>query len=295
MRRFVRFTLLLLIVLLVLPTQAQDDTPIQVTVSILPQQYFVERIGGDRVAVNVMVLPGESPATYEPTAQQLTALSESAAYFGIGVPFEQAWLDRIASANPDMLMVDTTHGIRRIGIQDHGQDLPDDYVAPENADPHIWISPALVAVQADTIYQFLAALDPANRDFYRDNLEAFLADIADLQSETRAALEGVENRNFMVFHPAWGYFADEFGLTMIPIEVGGQEPSARELADLIQQAQDLNVSVIFVQPEFSTTAAETIADQIGGEVALISPLNPNWLDNMYNIAETFAQVLGAQP
>lgn len=298
MRHFARVSLLLLILsfIMVLPVQAQaqDDDVLQVTVSILPQQYFVERIGGDLVSVNVMVLPGESPATYEPTAQQLTALSESAAYFSIGVPFENAWLDRIADVNPDMLMIDTTHGIQRIGMQDHGTDLPADYATPENPDPHVWLSPELVAVQADNIYQFLAALDPANRDFYRENLEAFLADIADLQTNIHETLEGVENRSFIVFHPAWGYFADEFGLTMIPIEVGGLEPSARELADLIQQAQDLDVSVIFAQPEFSTESAETIADQIGGEVMLISPLNPDWLENLRNVAATFAEVLGTQ-
>jgi zinc transport system substrate-binding protein len=296
MRHFSRFTLLLLLLsfLIVLPVQAQDDDLLQVTVSILPQQYFVERIGGDRVAVNVMVQPGESPGTYEPTAQQLIALSESAAYFSIGVPFERAWLDRIADVNPNMLMVDTTHGIQRVGMQDHGADLPDDYVTPEKPDPHVWLSPELVAVQANNIFQFLAALDPANRDFYRENLDAFLADIADLQTDIHETLDGVENRSFIVFHPAWGYFADEFGLTMIPVEVGGQEPSARELADLINQAQGLNVSVIFAQPEFSTTAAQTIADEIGGEVMLISPLNPNWLENMQNVATIFADVLSAQ-
>ena len=296
MRKFVRiaFVLMILSLIFVFPVTAQDDDALQVTVSILPQQYFVERIGGDRVAVNVMVEPGESPGTYEPTAQQLTALSESAAYFSIDVPFERAWLDRIADANPDMLMVDTTHGIQRVGIGDHGVDLPDGYETPPNADPHIWLSPVLVAQQADTIYQFLAALDPANRDFYRENLDAFLADIAMLQDDIRATLEGVESRNFIVFHPAWGYFADDFDLTMIPVEVGGQEPSASELADVIRQAQDLNATVVFAQPEFSTTAAETIASQIGGEVMLISPLNPNWLENMQNVAATFADVLGAQ-
>ncbi|NDJ78408.1 MAG: zinc ABC transporter solute-binding protein [Chloroflexi bacterium] len=296
MRYPIRFMLLLLLlsVIVVLPVQADDDEPLQVTVSILPQQYFVERIGGDHVAVNVMVQPGEFPGTYEPTAQQLIDLSESVAYFSIDVPFERAWLDRFADANPDMLMVDTTQNIQRVGMQDHGTDLPDDYETPENPDVHIWLSPELVAVQAETIYEALAELDPDNETVYRENLDAFLEDIAALQDEINATLDGVENRNFIVFHPAWGYFAGEFGLTMIPIEVGGLEPSARELADLIKQAQDLDVSVIFAQPEFSSESAETIADQIGGEVMLISPLNPDWLENMRSVAATFANVLNAQ-
>jgi zinc transport system substrate-binding protein len=261
-------------------TAPESDAVLMVTVSILPQRFFVERIGGEWVEADVMVLPGDSPATYEPEPAQLKALSEADAYFSIGVPFEGAWLDRIASANRRMLMVDTAEGIDRVGSAD-------------NPDPHIWLSPRLVKIQARTIHEALVALDPAHEDVYRANLDAFTAEIDELDADIRAALADVEQRKFIVFHPSWGYFASDYGLEMISVEVGGQEPSAAELAKLIVQAKRENIRVVFAQPEFSTSAAETIAAEIGGRVLLISPLAEDWLDNIRKVAETFAEVLGS--
>lgn len=263
-------------------TPSESAGTLNVTVSILPQKYFVERVGGERVNVNVMVEPGASPATYEPKPQQLAALSRSAAYFSIGVAFEDVWLDKIASANPDMLVVDTAAGIERMPMG----------AGAENLDPHIWLSPRLVEVQAQNIYAALAQLDPAHAEDYKANLASFEADVDALDGDIRQTLAGVESRKFIVFHPAWGYFARDYGLEMVPIEVGGQEPSAAELAQVISIAQEEHIRVILAQPEFSTKSAQAIADEIGGQVLLISPLAPDWLDNMRRVADTFAQVLG---
>ena len=269
-----------------------------VTVSISPQKYFVERIGGDLVDVNVMVEPGVSPHTYEPKPEQLRALSRSAAYFRIRVEFERAWMDRIVSANPDMLIVDTTEGIERMSITAHehheGEEEEEEeahHEEAENPDPHVWLSPALVKVQAETIAETLIELDPEHESIYRENYETFVADIEELEREIGSTLDGIEKRSFMVFHPSWGYFARDFDLEMIPIEVGGQEPSAAELAALIEEAEEEDVKVVFAQPEFRTRDAETIAEEIGGEVLLISPLAEDWLDNMRRVADTFASAL----
>ncbi len=259
---------------------AQPDK-LQVTVSILPQQYFVDRVGGEHVYVNVMVRPGESPATYEPKPEQLQALSASAAYFTIGVAFEQAWMSRIAAANPEMHIVDTTQGIERLPLGESAAHL----------DPHIWLSPRLVKIQAQTIYQALIELDPSHQAAYRANLDAFQADIDALDADIRATLEDTQARRFMVFHPSWGYFARDYDLEQIPIQVGGQEPSAAELAELITRAQQAKIRVVLAQPEFSTRAAETIAQEIGGKVLLISPLAPDWLDNMHRVATTFVDAM----
>lgn len=261
-------------------TPASSDA-LRVTVSILPQKYFVERVGGERVIVNVMVEPGASPATYEPKPEQLAALSAADVYFSIGVPFEKAWLARIGAANSEMLMVDSVAGIERMPMG----------ASQENLDPHVWLSPKLVQAQARNIYDALAQLDPAREDAYRANLDSFIADIDALDADIRERLAGVENRKFMVFHPSWGYFARDYGLEMMPIEVGGQEPGAAELAALVAEAREENVKVIFAQPEFSARDAETIADEIDGEVLLISPLAPDWLDNMRRVAEIFAEAL----
>lgn len=266
------------------PTAEPSAGGLTVTVSIVPQKYFVERVGGGRVDVNVMVLPGNNPATYEPRPEQLTALSESAAYFSIGVPFEDAWLEKIAAANAGMVMVDTAAGIERMPMEvDHGH-------GEGPLDPHIWLSPELVKVQAQNIADALAKLDPAHGDEYRANLEVFIADIDELEADIKETLAGASSK-FIVFHPAWGYFAHDFELEMIPIEIGGQEPSAQELAHLIEEAQAEGIRVIFAQPEFSTEDAETIAQEIGGEVLLVSPLAEDWLGNLTRVADTFAEVL----
>jgi zinc transport system substrate-binding protein len=262
-----------------LSNSASETNPLEVTVSILPQKYFVERIGGDKVKVNVMVLPGESPATYEPSPEQMTALSKSVAYVSIGVPFEKAWLEKMLAANKNMILVDTTKGIERTATADGG------------FDPHIWLSPRLVKTQSETIYQALAKIDPSNADTYKKNYEAFVKDIDDLDSDIKTTIEKTSTKKFIVFHPAWGYFARDYGLEMIAVEVGGQEPSAKELASLIKKAKDEKIKVVFTQPEFDQKAAETIAKEIDGEVIKIGPLNPDWLKNLETVAETFANAL----
>jgi len=296
-------------------TAGQASDELTVSVSILPQKYLVERIGGDTVNVNVMVGPGESPHSYEPKASQMTALSDSAAYFSIGVEFEDAWMDRIASANPEMEIIDLTQGINQIPSvgehsheedADHEEHTDDDHEHDEEEgeeghhdetehademDPHIWTSPANGAVLAGITADTLVTLDPDNAETYRENLDGFLSDIAQLQQDITTALEDLDTRKFIVFHPAWGYFAQEFDLSQLPIEVAGNEPSAAELAGLITEAKEENITVIFAQPEFSTRSADYIASEIGGKVVLISPLAENWLDNLNNVAQTFSEEL----
>lgn len=273
-----------------------EEKTLNITVSILPQKYLVERVGGEYVKVSVMVLPGNSPATYEPKPEQLKALSEADAYISIGVPFEKAWLDKITAANDKMLMVDTTQGIERRPMSAHrheGEGHGEKEGGHEDTlDPHIWLSPRLVKVQVYTTAYALIDLDPEHATVFEANTERLLDDIDTLDADIRETLANLKSRQFIVFHPSWGYFAEDYGLEMIPIEIGGQEPSAKELAELITEAKEGGIRVVFAQPEFSTKAAETIAKEIGGEVLLISPLNPDWLGNLRNVADTFADALG---
>jgi zinc transport system substrate-binding protein len=303
---FASITLLLVVVMSACTPQAAS-TPAQstsadgliVTVSILPQQYFVERIGGERVKVNVMVAPGDSPHNYEPKPEQMTALSQSAAYFSIGVDFEGAWLDKIAAANPNMLMVDTIADVDRLPMAAHSHEGEEDHDEDEEheedgLDPHVWTSPELVKIMSQSICAALAQLDPDHQAEYQKNLDQFVQEIDTLEAEIRQDLAGLEGKKFFVFHPAWGYFANDFGLEQIPIETGGTEPSAKELAALIDEARHEGVRVIFVQPEMSTKAAETIAAEIGGSVVPISPLAYDWMSNLSLVAEAFRDVLGQQ-
>jgi zinc transport system substrate-binding protein len=243
-------------------------------VSILPQAYFVERVGGEHVTTEVLVQPGHSPATYEPTPKQMVALAESQIFFRIGVPFENVLIPKIQANAPTLKVVDTRQGITLLG-----------------RDPHIWLDPTLVAVQAGTIAEALAGLDPNRQAVYRQNLMAFQADLERLDSRIAAALAPVRGQEFFVFHPAYGYFAKRYGLTQVPIEVEGKEPSARQLAEVIERAKRQNVRVIFVQPQFSVQSAEAVAKAIGGAVVALDPLPRNYLAELDGLARKIQEGL----
>jgi zinc transport system substrate-binding protein len=245
-------------------------------VSILPQKYFVERVAGSLAEVSVMVGPGDSPATYEPTPRQIEALSRARVYFQIGVPFERIWMTRLRAANTDMLAVDTTVGMqRRLG------------------DPHVWTSPMLVKSMAARIRDAFVQLDPAHADAYEGNYSRFANDLDALDAQIRVRLSPYAGHAFLVFHAAWGYFADAYGLRQIPIEAEGKEPGPRTLARVISEARTLGIKVVFVQPQFSRSSADMIAQQINGRVVAVDPLAENYMENMRHIAVSFAAAAGA--
>ena len=281
---------------------SQAET-IDVTVSILPQKYFVERIGGETVDVNVMVEPGASPATYEPKPQQMKALSDAEAYMAMGVPFEKAWMSRIKTANKDMKIVDLTQGIERQPMaahhhhkeSDHDHNHDHDHTEETaNLDPHIWLSPELVKKQAETIYNALVEVNPEQEAYYQENRDQLISDINQLDQTIEKTLADLDNRTFMVFHPAWGYFAQEYNLEMIPVEVGGTKPSASEMSEFIKQAKAEQISVIFVQPQFGVSSVKPIAQSVDAEVLEIDPLAENWLENMQSVATTFKDALSSK-
>jgi zinc transport system substrate-binding protein len=265
---------------------------IRVFVSILPQAYFVERIGGKQVHVSVMVGPGHSPATYGPMPKQMAGLNQAKLYFRIGVPFENVWMERISKANPDIKVIDTRRGIALMSMEQH------DHVVSRGdrhdrgfKDPHIWLSLRLTKALARNIYEGLVSEDPLHQSLYQDNLRAFYHDLDGLDAEIATIVKNATTRKFMVFHPAWGYFAHDYGLEQIPIEAEGKGPTAKGLAAVIEEAKQEGIKVIFVQKQFSERSAETVAKAIGGKVIQIDPLARDYLNNMRKIAQTFAEVL----
>ncbi len=266
------------------------DAPIEVFASIPPQKYFIERVGGERVAVSVMVGPGQSPATYEPTPRQMSQLSQARLYFRIGVAFEEAWLDRISVANPQMKMIDTRRGILLREIESAGQE---EAAAAGGGikDPHVWTNPLLVKIMAGHIRDALMATDPTHRDDYEKNYAVFAAELDQLDQWIRHLFQNISSRSFMVFHPSWGYFADGYGLKQIAIESAGREPGPRTLSSLIEQGRKEQVKVIFVQQQFSRRTAGTVAQAIGATVVVIDPLAEDYLDNLRHIAQALAAAM----
>lgn len=254
-----------------------------VFVSILPQKYFVRQIGKDLVDVHVMVAPGASPATYEPKPRQMVALSRAQIYFAVGVPFERAWLKKIAAANPGMRIVHTDEGIQKIPMaaHHHEENLSKDIHGDEASfDPHIWLSPPLVKIQARHIFEALAASDPGHEAIYAANYNIFLDELDTLHQHLLSIFRGKQGEAFMAFHPSWGYFAEAYGLRQIAIEMEGKDPKPAQLKDLITMAETMGVKVIFVQPQFSAKSARVIADAIKGDVLFADPLAENWAKNL---------------
>jgi zinc transport system substrate-binding protein len=271
------------------PAGAAAQAPeqgIRVFVSILPQVTFVKEVGGDRVIVEALVRPGQDPHTFEPTGQQMARLARAAVFFRIGVPFENALIPRIQGSTRNLLIVDTQAGIPLRPLNEeaeHGEGGPD---------PHTWMSPLLVKRQAQTIRDALAELDPAGKQSYQANYERFAAELEALHQEIAAALAPFRGKDLFVYHAAYGYFADEFGLRQVAVEIGGAQPSARQLAGLIDRARQEGVKVIFVQPQFSPKGAETLAESIGGAVVPLDPLAEDYLGNMREMTRRIRQAFG---
>lgn len=289
------FLLIILAVAMAAPLAASGSSEksekavVRTFVSVLPQQYFVEVIGGSRVSVDVMVQPGRNPATYEPTPNQVAALSRADLFFTIGVPFENAFLPVVSDSLKSLKIIDTAEGIEKRHLDEHhheDEDEEEHEAEPEGAeDPHVWLSPLLVKTQADNIFKALVAVDPEGEASYREGLLKLKSELDSLDADIRSKLEPYAGSIFFIFHPTLGYFADEYNLKQIAIESGGKEPSPAELESIIKEAKAENVKIVFVQPEFSEDSAKVIADAIGGTVMKLNPLNPEYIESLTEIAE----------
>jgi zinc transport system substrate-binding protein len=286
--RFCKAFSLLVAVFVTLPGIAAASENLLVFVSVVPQKTIVERVAGNGVQVEVMVRPGHSPATYEPTARQVAKLAKAKLYVLAGVAFENAWLSRIRAVNPTMMVLDPQHGIakRTLDGHHHGDIRP----GPQaNLDPHVWTSPLLVKTMAGNIHDKLVELDPEHHRRYADNLAGLRRDLDALDAEIRALLQNVAERRFLVFHPAWGYFADTYELEQVTVETGGKEPGPQALASLIAEAERHGLKTIFVQPQFSAKAAAAIAQAIGARIESLDPLAADYFANMRRVARLIAE------
>ncbi len=277
----------------VVPLGATTDAPLIVAVTIPPQAELVERIGGDRVRVEITVPPGQDPHTFSPSPRQVMSLGRARLYFRIGLPMEDHLLPKLTGSRRGMTVVDTVEGVelRTFAAHEghacdghhhhHGHDCQAHAGHP---DPHVWLAPRLLAHQAERICEALCQADPAGAEAYRANLRTLQVRLNEVEAEIAEMLQPYRGRAFYVFHPAFGYFADACGLRQVAVEMEGKAPSPRQLRALIAQARAEEVKVIFVQPQFDQRSAEAVATAIGGSVVAIDPLGKNVVDNLVEIA-----------
>ncbi len=270
---------------------AAAQAPLQVWVSILPQAYLVERVGGDLVAVNVLVTPGASHETYEPTPRQMAELGQARVLIRVGLPFEESLLRKVTANLPGLLVVDGREGIELEPMEgplaDDGEETGHDHRAG-SPDPHFWLDPQRLVTHAGTISRMLASLDPAHADTFERNRAALARDLEALDSRLTATLAPCRGRAMLVFHPAFGYLARRYDLRQLAVEVSGKEPSANQMARLIEVAKENGARSLYVQPQFGSRAAKVVAEAIGAKVVPLDPLARDVIANLSKMAETIA-------
>ena len=283
MKKILGFVVLA-VLLAVSPAPAAEK--IRVFVSILPQKYFLEQVGGERISVSVLVEKDRDPHVFEPLPSQMSALAGAQAYFSIGLPFEESLLSRIRDLNPRIRIFRTDQGIGR--IPGDGES-PLDSHSGEGGDPHVWNSPPQAERIARNILEGLLQMDPEGRQAFEKGYESFVSRLDKMDGEFRALFRDMQGSAFLVYHPAWGYLARDYGLEEMTIERDGKEPKAADMARIISRAREKGVKVIFLSPRSSGKSAETIARALGARVERADPLAEEWEANIRSVAEAIAR------
>jgi len=268
--------------------------PLNVFVSIAPQKFFVEAIASGLVKVSILVKPGQSPETFEPSPRQLAKLSQSKIFFAIGMPFEQSLLKKISSICPDLIIVKTDKGItkRKMFSNHHGHGHDNNSGQKlKGDDPHIWLDPIFVKIQAKSIAKGIIRQLPTKKTQILKNLKAFQTKLDKLVKKIKFILRHVKNKVLLTFHPAFGYFADRFGLVQKSIELEGKSPSSRQLTKIIKKCRKMRIKVIFAEKQFSSDVVKTISKVIHGKVISVNPLAENYVENLTNFAKVVASSL----
>lgn len=251
-----------------------------ITVSILPQKYFIEQISQDIFNIEVLIPPGASPATYDPTPQQLMNISNSKLYFRIGhIEFEKKWTKALTEQNPNLKIINCSDGIKLIDA------LHNDEHGHEGIDPHTWMSPKNVKIITDNIYKELLQLNDQNDSLITTNYLRFMNRIDSLNGLISDKMSKIQNRSFIIYHPALTYFSKDYDLTQIIIEMEGKEPSPFHMKELVSKAKTEGITTIFIQRQFDMAKAETIAKELNGRLVPIDPLDYNWENQIIEITK----------
>jgi zinc transport system substrate-binding protein len=286
MRKILYFAILVLFIASCTGTKSNKDKNV-ITVTILPQKYFVEQIAGNTFPINVILPPGASPEHYEPTPKQLRDLSQSFIYFYVGhLGFEKPWMKKFYDNAPGVDYISCSKGIDLLeGGHEHCSADDQDHVHRHGTDPHIWTSPENVKTMSRTIFTELKNRFPDKENEFKANLDLFISRIDSLDFYIRATLSDSIRRDFMIFHPSLGYYANDYHLNQHSIEYEGKSPGAAHIRKMVDLAHERNIKTIFIQTQFESEKAEAIAREINAEMVVVDPLAEDWLAEMYSITE----------
>lgn len=255
--------------------------------TIEPQRYFLDHIVGDAFSVNTLVPVGTSPEAYEPAPSVMVNMGKSELYFMVGdLGFENAWSQRLAENNPEVTLVNCSQGIHLMEGHEHHHEEGDDHHHHhhDGMDPHVWSSPRAVKVFTRNMLEAVVQADPENEAYYRENYEALLEKIERTDSTVHALLSEVPGRSFIIYHPALGYFAHDYGLNQLSIEFEGKNPSPAQIRKIVDIAKEEKINTVFIEKGFDTKNAEVIANEIQAELFVIDPLAYEWDTELIRIA-----------
>ena len=266
---------------------SDESRPMRVFTTVAPLSWLINSVAGDMASVSVLVPAGAEAHVYEPKPEQMAALSSAGIYFAIGnfSPFEASRLPKFAEQNPSLIIVRLDEGLdndpdeEHDGHEDHGHD------------PHIWTSVSSAPRILKNILGAFTEADPQNAELYNKNYLRALDEIKELDSFIRNKFHGCGGKSFIVYHPAWGRFAEDFGIEQLAVEHEGKEPKINMLAALMNTARTKGRKTVFAAPSDPQRNVGIFAGEIGADVVIIDPLAPDWLQNMYSVAEEIYKAL----
>jgi zinc transport system substrate-binding protein len=289
------FPLILILLTGLFSCNSPKETAIEkaISVSVLPQKYFAEAIAGSTIKVNVMIPPGASHSSYEPTARQMNLLTNSQAYLKIGhLDFELAWMPRFVGINTEMKIFDLSEGIDLITGKSHQYHESENLHSNEDTegvDPHIWMSPANVKKIAFNILNSLTSVYPADSSVFLTNYNAFIIQVDSVLALFNAQAEMLKGKSFIIYHPALAYLARDYGMEQIVLEFEGKEPPPAHIKSIIDLAKEKNIKYIFVQKQFSIDNSRSLANEINAEIIPINPVDEDWKGQMIEILKHLSE------
>ncbi len=285
MDKKILISLLFVFLLAASPCSAQK---IKVIASIAPLADFARQVGGDKVDVKLLLPPGASPHTYEPTPKSVKDIADAKIFVKVGAGLE-FWAEKIirASGNRHLIVVDASQGVPLLEEnENHSGHSSADF------DPHFWLDPVIAGGIVTKIEKALSEVDPKDASLYHKNASLYQKKLSRLDTEIADRVRTFRTKEYITFHPAWNYFAKRYGLKVVGVieESPGKEPGPRHLARISREIRALPSKVIFVEPQFNPKIAEVVAKEGGAKVVYLDPIGgqkgrETYIDMMrYNIS-----------
>jgi zinc transport system substrate-binding protein len=265
------------------PVEAVTDKThsIPVYTTVAPLYWFISSVAGDYASISVLVPEGADSHVYEPKPEQMAALASARIYFAIGnySPFEASRLPKIAEQAPSLLIVRLDDGLNETehGLHEH--------------DPHIWTSVSFAGKMLENVHNVFVRVDPQNMELYNKNYLFALDKIKELDTFIQEKFSDCSGKSFIVYHPAWGRFAEDYGIKQIAVEHEGKEPKIGALARLLDTARKNDIKTVFAAPTDPKRNVRIFAEEIEADIVIIDPLASDWLHNMYVVAEEIYKAL----